>query len=100
MYNRYTPQSDGSHRRNTMPEPHSSPIQPPQEPSTPSQNMPPDPDQHRPCEIPAKNFFQQLLPSDLDTGDLIVILILLLMAADRKDQHNTALLTLALYLFL
>jgi hypothetical protein len=36
----------------------------------------------------------------LDTGDLLVIVLLLLMAGDCESEQNTALLTLALYLFL
>jgi hypothetical protein len=43
---------------------------------------------------------RQLLPKNFDTGDLLIILLLLLMAGDSKEDQNTALLTLALYLFL
>jgi len=46
------------------------------------------------------NFWGNLLPRGFDTGDLIVVLLLLLMASDCADEQNTALLTLALYLFL
>ena len=45
-------------------------------------------------------FFKNLLPRDLDTGDLVVILLLLLMAGDCEEDKNTAMLTLVLYLFL
>jgi hypothetical protein len=45
-------------------------------------------------------FLRQLLPKDFDTGDLIVVLLLLLMAGDKPEDRNTALLTLALYCFL
>ncbi len=45
-------------------------------------------------------FLRRLIPKDLDTGDLLVIILLLLMAGDGKDSKNSALLTLALYLFL
>ena len=48
----------------------------------------------------ALSFLKQLLPKDLDTGDLLIILLLLLMAGDGKDNKNSWLLTLALYLFL
>jgi len=41
-----------------------------------------------------------LLPKNLDTGDLLVIILLLLMAGDCAEDKNTALLTLALYLFM
>ena len=43
---------------------------------------------------------KQLLPRDFDTGDLLIVLLLLLMAGDNPDDRNTALLTLALYCFL
>ena len=46
------------------------------------------------------NFFRQLLPKDFDTGDLLVILLLLLMSGDCTEDQNSALLTLVLYLFM
>ena len=46
------------------------------------------------------NFLRQLLPKDFDTEDLIVVLLLLLMAGDCQEDQNSALLTLALYLFM
>lgn len=46
------------------------------------------------------SFFRQLLPRGLDTEDLIIVLLLLLMAGNDSDGQNNALLTLALYLFL
>lgn len=46
------------------------------------------------------NFFKQLLPKDFDTEDLIIVLLLLLMAGDCREEQNSALLTLALYLFM
>ena len=46
------------------------------------------------------NFLKQLLPKDFDTEDLLIVLLLLLMSGDCQEDQNTALLTLALYLFL
>jgi hypothetical protein len=102
MYNRYIPQPDGSYRRNSLP---SAPQQRPQKQSAP----PPQP----PCEEPpteihcpakqgfsAGDFLKKLLPKNLDTGDLLIIMLLLLMSADCEEEKNTALLTLALYLFM
>ena len=95
MYNRYIPQPDGSHSRRRVPEPK---RPQPQHPSPP----PPEP----PCpEPPVRNFqhpgvgsfLHQLLPKDFDTGDLIVILLLLLMAGDSAEDRNNAILTIALY---
>lgn len=48
----------------------------------------------------AEGFLKQLLPEGLDTGDLLIAVLLLLMAGDCQEEKNTALLTLALYLFL
>ena len=45
-------------------------------------------------------FLKNLIPKNLDTGDLMIILLLLLMAGDCEDEKNTALLTLALYFFM
>lgn len=99
MYNRYIPQSDGTHRRRPTQEP-AQPVQPP-EPQRPEQEVPvkhsPPLPQH---SFGITNFLRQILPKDFDIGDLIVVLLLLLMAADRKEEQNNALLTMALYLFL
>lgn len=100
MYNRYIPQQDGSHKRSRVEEqaqtaPLQNPLPPPEPPR--QQSIP----EHRPP--PAGNitgFLRQLLPKDFDTGDLIVVLLLLLMAGDKPEDRNTALLTLALYCFL
>ena len=103
MYNRYIPQNDGSYRRNRMPENcRQQPPPPPEEPP-----CPPPP---APCQAPelrhsqsgqgAGSFLRQLLPKDFDTGDLLIVLLLLLMAGDCPENQNTALLTLAIYLFL
>lgn len=93
MYNRYIPQQDGSYRKNRMPE---QPT-PKSEPSIPDHQ-----EAHPPSRLgqSAESFLRQLLPKNLDTGDLLVIVLLLLMAGDCKEDQNTALLTLALYLFL
>lgn len=46
------------------------------------------------------SFLRQLLPKDFDTGDLLIVLLLLLMSGDCAEDQNSALLTLVLYLFL
>ena len=106
MYNRYIPQNDGSYRRNRMPD---NCIQPPPPPVSPQPDpCPPPPPE--PCQNPtpkrsqtgvaAGGFLRQLLPKDFDTGDLLIVLLLLLMAGDNPENQNTALLTLAIYLLL
>ena len=57
------------------------------------------------CEPPPQGdsitgFLKNLMPKNMDTGDLIIILLLLLMANDCEQDRNHALLTLALYFFL
>jgi len=94
MYNRYIPKQDGTYQKNRVP----SPPPPPPQVHSPA----PCDDAKPPYRKPegAFSFLQQLLPQNLDTGDLLIILLLLLMAGDGKDNKNTWLLTLALYLFL
>ena len=93
MYNRYIQQQDGSYRKNRMPEQQS----PPPQHNRPPEPVPPPPSRQGRS---AEGFLKSLLPKNLDTGDLVVVLLLLLMAGDCKEEQNTALLTLALYLFL
>jgi len=94
MYNRYTPQTDGSYRREQMPDP------------ARKQNLPPQPPQSILYPPPGKeiagigSFLRQLLPQNFDTGDLFIILLLLLMAGDSEEEKGNALLTLAFYLFM
>lgn len=99
MYNRYVPQSDGSYQRNRIPD--QRPDPPPEQPPhpTPRQEVPAR-QPPRPNEMGIGSFLRQILPKGFDTGDLIVVLLLLLMAADSQEDQNTALLTMALYLFL
>lgn len=93
MYNRYIQQQDGSYRKNRMPEQPAKPA----EPSIPAPPSAPPPSRRNQS---AEGFLRKLLPQELDTGDLLIVILLLLMAGDRKEEANTALLTLALYLFL
>ena len=106
MYNRYIPQPDGTYRRNRMPEPSCKPEQkPPACPPPPAPPPcapepicpPPPPRRPPPRHNTVASFLQQLLPKDFDTGDLIVILLLLLMAGDCEEDRNNAILTIALY---
>lgn len=119
MYNRYIPQNDGTFRRSTHPDParqEPAPAAPDPQPPAPPPEPAPRPcppgrrqfhqrtaSRHRDSEpegIAIGSFLRQLLPRDLDTGDLIVILLLLLMCPDSREDQNTAMLTLVLYLFL
>ena len=114
MYNRYTPKPDGTYQRkqlqDTAPRPEiprqnipepapACPLpEPPRCPPAPPRPRP------RPCREPESTtvtgFLKQLLPRNFDTTDLLVVLLLLLMSGECQEDQNTALLTLALYLFL
>lgn len=100
-------------KREPAPEPKCPPFSgnPSAGPSRPNSNRQP----RRPCPPPKQppcqnsqprhntgvfQFFRQLLPRDFDTEDLLIVLLLLLMSGDCKEDQNTALLTLALYLFM
>ena len=117
MYNRYIPQNDGTYCRRSVPEPKNEPpkFKPPEKPTPPPAPPPPLPCQN--CPHPPKprprspqqshapvqgigSFLKQLLPKDFGTEDLLIVLLLLLMAGDCPEDQNSALLTLALYLFL
>ncbi|MBQ6890607.1 MAG: hypothetical protein IJN53_06305 [Oscillospiraceae bacterium] len=111
MYNRYIPQSDGSYRRNVTPEaprnpppmperPYAPPPQPPAPPPPAQPGPPPAFGQRQKSPMDISGFFKSLLPRGFDTGDLLVVLLILLMAGDCQEDQNTALLTLALYFFL
>lgn len=129
MYNRYIPQPDGTYRRNRVPDRSRPPAakqpgpskqehcvtpaqeecsSPKQEPCLPKQHSHPPRKENCPRKEPEKaplggsvsNFLKQLLPKDFDTGDLLIVLLLLLMAGDCTEDQNTALLTLVLYLFM
>lgn len=104
MYNRYIPQPDGSYRRNRMQDANrpAPPKTPPPKPQPEKAACPPPKPEPKPCskqpnDGPIGGFLRQLLPKDFDTGDLIVVLLLLLMAGDCEEDRSNALLTLALY---
>lgn len=110
MYNRYIPQPDGSYRRNRIPDPVPLPPEPPKPAPLEEDCAAPEPpcpehrqEEHKHRPPPRKqegsidSFLRQLLPKDFDTGDLIVVLLLLLMAGDKAEDRNNALLTLAFY---
>lgn len=103
MYNRYIPQPDGSYRRNPTPEQRQQrqPQKPPSPPPVSQRPTPPPmPQRHPPQPEPIPGFLRQLIPQGFDTGDLIVVLLLLLIAGDSREQRSNALLTLALYFVL
>ena len=104
MYNRYVPQPDGSYHKNRVAEqsPHSQPVR-----NTPVDTPKPSATEPRHCNSTppqppqsAGNFLKNLLPKEFDTGDLLIVLLLLLMAGSENENKSDALLTLALYFFM
>ncbi len=77
--------------------PAESPAPPPPPPPLPPKSRPQRKDNR---DTSISGFFRGLLPRDFDTGDLLIVVLLLLMAGDCADSQNTALLTLALYFFM
>ena len=101
MYNRYIPQPDGSYRRSAGQESRQPPQRQPQRSAPPP--IPPTPSaqpSQPPRSEPIPGFLRQLIPGGFDTGDLIVVLLLLLIAGDSEESRSHALLTLALYFIL
>lgn len=105
VYNRYIPQSDGSFQRNRMQDHHQQTSSPPKArpdkpapapPPPPVTPPPPAPSRH----IGVPDFLRHLLPKEFDTGDLLIVLLLLLMAGDCEEERHNALLTLTLYFIL
>lgn len=98
MYNRYIPQSDGSYHRRPVPSNQAPPGRnPPPPPKDPPKPAPPPPPRPEPRPQGTGSFLRQLLPREFDTGDLLIVLLLLLMAGDGETDKGDALLTLALY---
>jgi len=100
MYNRYIPQSDGSYRRNQVPEQKKTPPQEPKCPVPPAPSRKPEPHREAAAPYDPMRFLKNLLPKDFDTSDLLIVLLLLLISGDSRENQNTSILTLALYLFL
>lgn len=123
MYNHYTPQSDGSYHRSTRPDPARRPTAPQmnipgasqQQSSQPHQQTSPMQNTHSSASQSCQNasapmtscsnsgifsFLRGLLPREIDTADLMVIFLVLLMNRDDCNDGFSPLLTLALYFFL
>ena len=109
MINHYIPQSDGSYRRSGTPD-HRRPAPPPRpEPPAPEPPRECPPDLPKPPPAPPfpppqpqgsiLDFFKGLLPRGLDTADLMIVFLLLLMNKDDEGGLSP-ILTLALYFLL
>ena len=110
MYNHYIPQSDGSYRRSAQQRPSPPPKPRPDPKPEPPNECPPEPPKPipvpppKPCPPPPNpgnllDFFRKLLPRGLDTADLMIVFLLLLMNKDDEGGLSPVL-TLALYFLL
>ena len=102
MYNHYIPQSDGSYRRSN-PADHRRPPPPPK-PEPKPEPMPEPPRECPPPPCPPQqtgilDFLKGLLPRSIDTADLMIVFLLLLMNKDDEGGLSPVL-TLALYFLL
>ena len=105
MYNHYIPQGDGSYRRSAQPAPRRPAPPPKPRPEPPKPEIPcppPEPPKPEPCHRQSQgilDFFKGLLPRGLDTADLMIVFLLLLMNQDDEGGLSP-MLTLALYFLL
>lgn len=116
MYNHYIPQSDGSYRRNSVPDRQRQQSRNPQQSQQPQKQPPkqrphPEPPKDPPCppqpqpQQPARqsesilDFLKGLFPREIDAADLMVLFLLLLMNRDEDDDFSP-MLTMALYFLL
>lgn len=105
MYNHYIPQGDGSYRRSAQPEQRRPAPPPKPRPEPPKQEAPcppPEPLKPEPCHQQNQgilDFLRGLLPRQIDTADLMIVFLLLLMNQDDEGGLSPVL-TLALYFLL
>ena len=102
MYNHYIPQSDGSYRRSSQPDHRRPPTPPKPEPDCPPEPprpVPPPPPSPCPPQTGILDFLKGLLPRSIDTADLMIVFLLLLMNKDDEGGLSPVL-TLALYFLL
>ncbi len=98
MYNHYIPQSDGSYRRNSQPD-QRRPKPKPEPPRESPQEPPKNDCKPEPAQTGILDFLRGLLPRQIDTADLLIICLLLLMNKDDEGGLSPVL-TLALYFLL
>ena len=99
MYNHYIPQSDGSYRRNPQPDQRRPAPPPKPKPEPPKPEPLPCPPEPPPQTGSILDFLKGLLPRQIDTADLMIIFLLLLMNKDDEGGLSPVL-TLALYFLL
>ena len=98
MYNRYTPTADGSYRRQSVSQ---TPVQKPHAQQMPVQEPPVHNEKKGHPHIKRQSAHREkkpLLP-DLDSGEILVLLILVLLLKEGGEDSMTVLLAAGIYLF-
>ena len=86
MYNRYIPDAAGVyHPTRVGAEPQAAAPAPPPEPVCVPPAPPPPPPPAPPCTAEHGGFLSRLLPRSIDTGDLLMLLILLLLGVGGEE---------------
>lgn len=92
MYSRFTPMPDGSYQRRQVPA--QKPAMPKKQPTPPTENMPAQPQNDLRARL------RQLLPQEMELGDVLVLLVALLLLVDAEEDYQTVLITLAAFFLL
>ena len=98
MYNRYVPDAAGVYRQTTV---ETVPDVPdtPQPPLPPPACPPPPVPAAEPVRRALSGLLERFLPRGMDTGDLLVLLILILLAVDGEEEDSlSVILTIAAFL--
>ncbi len=101
MYSRFTPGPDGSYQRKQV-----GSAKAPPKPSTKSKEPSPAPPPPSPpvkvTNPPAslRSRLTQLLPQEMELGDVLVLLISLLLLVDAEEDFQTILITAAAFFLL
>lgn len=106
MYHRYMPTGNGQYRRQDIPDRKPAPPVPPTMPA-PEPPIPPPPPMPPPIPAPPPPprpplpipFLEKLLPG-VDSGDLLLLLIMLLLLSEGTEDATSVVMTLAIFLML
>lgn len=102
MYNRYVPDAAGVYRQTTVetvPDVPDTPQPPLPPPACPVPPPPPPVPAAEPGRRSLSGLLERFLPRGMDTGDLLVLLILILLAVDGEEEDSlSVILTIAAFL--
>ncbi len=102
MYNRYVPDAAGVYRQTTVetvPDVPDAPQPPLPPPACPAPPPPPPVPAAEPGRRSLSGLLERFLPRGMDTGDLLVLLILILLAVDGEEEDSlSVILTIAAFL--